>query len=239
MGDEHKYSYEDLYSMPSDKVDRLFTEEIISEGLYYGFKRYRDNRSSSVVSNKKSIEGVVSNYAPYELGSKAVKYILEDDMLHEDALVKTIEELGETLEWLKEVRNKPYYKEHSKKIISEYKEHPQKKVMVGNGTWDNQSFKESNTVGKLTKRVGRSRVLSNTIESLKESTEELEMKVTSLEGRSGIYEASLGKIESMQGFELLDKKEKALILFESGMSRKNIAEYLGVRYRTITRYISE
>jgi prefoldin subunit 5 len=223
-------SYTLASSMTPLEVLDLYQEGRISRRQYEGYKSYINGVEKGINRKLQRESGSETIYAPMELGVKALQHILDNGGTHKEALEAAMEEMGKTIDWLELVKNKSYGV--VKETLHAVKEHPERKVMEKNGSWNQTGFKRSPTVNALSKQVSQAKRLSDTLEDLKASDKHQQEEIDLLKQRTTLIDAKTNKL----GVVLSDD-EQVELLFNQGYKPKQIIESTGISKSRVYRIL--
>lgn len=191
--------------------------------------------SKVVRHNITKSEGYIQKeYFSYDMGLLAYRYILDNGGTAQEALEYAIKVFNKPEEWLEETKNQKYF--YSKRVVDSNENHEQQILMTRNGTIDKSALRNTNTVNELIRKLSKSKVLSDQLESLRESDSEQCERIRLLEASKTTIEAGLDKINGHLVLEGLTNKEKAVLLIDKGFSNKVIIEVLGIPKATLYRW---
>lgn len=228
------YTNTELFQMPYSDVLRLFETGKINRVSFESFKSYCKRLEKATISKKMREDGVENLYAPLEFGVKSLVNTLENGGSHKEALMKAVISMGFDEEWLTSVKDKPYGV--VKETLAAVKDHPEKKVMMKNGTWNQTGFKRSPTVNSLVIGVSKAKRLSDTLEELKEDNKVLK----SVQKRQGTDIENLKvDVESIKSTMNVDDRMKVYKLHKEGHSATKIIELTMLSKSKVYRFLKE
>jgi len=229
-----EYTNTELFQMPYSSVLRLFETGKINRVSFESFKSYCKRLEKATISKKMREDGVEHLYAPLDFGVRSLVNTLENGGSHKEALMSAVISMGFDEEWLKTVKDKPYGV--VKETLDAVKDHPEKKVMVKNGTWNQTGFKRSPTVNSLVIGVSKAKKLSDTLEELKEDNKTL--KSVQKEQGKDIQNLKVD-VESIKSTLNVDDRLKVFKLHEKGHSVTKIIELTGLSKSKVYRFLKE
>lgn len=221
-------NYEISRTYRREEVRELLDTGFLTRGQYESYLRYEskqdDIRNSRETREK--IESGESVFPSLELGVNTLNYILDNGTSHKDALLYAMECLCKDEQWLEEVKNKRFGL--VKETLKAVEDHPERKVMYNNGTWNQTGFKRSPTVNALSKQVSSAKKLSDTIEGLRK-------EVNSVKESSIITTAKTEDVISNLGLTNSTDKAAVIALYKNGYTTKRIVEITGISRTVVNR----
>jgi hypothetical protein len=214
--------------MSRSAVRELYDNDFLTRGEYESYISYEAKKDKVVHSKKvkKSIEDGETFYPPLELGVKTLEYILNNGGSSKQALEEAMLAMGKDKEWLNIVKSKRYGL--VAETLKSVKDHPERKVMDKNGTWNQTGFKRSPTVNALSQQVSQAKKTSDALESMR-----IDLKVV----KEDSIVTSAKTVDLIEVLGLTESTDKAAIiaLYKNGCKTKRIVELTGVSRSTVDR----
>lgn len=211
-----------------EEVRELLDSGVLTRGEYESYLRYEDKQDELRHSKeiKQKIESGEAVFPSLDLGVKALEHILNNSTSHKEALLYAMKQLGKDEDWLEAVKNKRFGL--VKETLKAVEEHPERKIMYKNGTWNQTGFKRSPSVNALSKQVSQAKKLSDTIESLKSEVDELKESSIVTSAKTEDIITSLGLTNSTD-------KASIIALYQHGYRTKRIVEITGASRSMVDR----
>lgn len=195
---------------------------------------FNDWRKTIAAKKQEDDDYIPTEYASFEFGMTAYRYILDNGGTHQEAMEYAREVHNMTTTLLDEVKHNPYF--HSKEVVMEHDSHPEQIAMLLDKTMDKAALKGSHTVNQQLKRLSTSKGIHDTLEGLKKTDAEQQVEIDYLKGQSVTQDADLRILREINNIPEQSPKDKAKLLKDAGISQKKIAEFLGKDTRTIRRW---
>lgn len=230
-------SYTLASSMTPLEVLDLYQQGRLSRRQYESYKGYVETVEKGINRKLQREAGNEVVYAPMELGVKALQHILDNGGTHKEALEAAMEEMGKTIDWLDLVKNKPYGV--VKQTLHAVKEHPERKAMEKNGSWNQTGFKRSPTVNALSKQVSQAKRLSDTLEDLKESDKHQQEEIDSLKNKLTITSVKTDSLISKLGLVGESNYDIVVALYLNNTKVVDIVRETGIPRKTVYNHINK
>lgn len=207
----------------------------VDPSVVQGIKRMIDRE---FLEYKRSREDYIpKEYVGFEFAITAYQYILDNGGNREDALEFSRKIHDKSIEWINDVKNRPYF--YTKKVVKKFDTHEEQKKMIANGTMDKSALMQRQSINQQLGRLSKSKQLSDTLEELKQSDKEQSKTIKNLTKTVTSSEIDITRLKELTGLEDIPPKDKAKILKNKGFNQKDIAEMTGKSLRTIKRWWKE
>jgi len=230
---EKDIKFDDIVSMSPWEVYDMYYEDVIERSLLEAYSAYHNKQKKAVIVQKIIDSGKQVLYPTKQFGQEAVKYSL-DGKHYKDAMLQAAVDVGENEEWLNAVKGKDF--KYTKDALDYVKDHPQRKIMEANDTWDQPSLRKTTSVSVLTKSVGKAKKRSDKLEQVLEANKKLEAELKEFKAVQEMHGEEIKHIKSVAG---LDDKVKVSILRSKGLNAPQIIEITGFSRSKVYRLLKE
>lgn len=191
-------------------------------------------------------------YASPSMGKTAYGHTLLSEKDLDEIYTLLCEHYNLTDSELSEIKSNKYY--YTKDTVNHYdseknhpvngitqEEHKQavniQKQLSEEGILDKLSLRKSSTLNQLLRKLSKDLKILQRIVKLEEDNKGLHHKVESLEATDVVHDSKIKRLEELTGLEGLTDKDQVFLLDKAGISKKVIADTLGVSYRTVRRWL--
>ena len=197
-------------------------------GMFEGMRSlYREHKRASP-------EYLPKEYVGYKFALTAYEYILDNGGSREEALEHSRIIHEKTIEWINDVKNRPYF--YTKRVVKTFDTHEEQKLMLSNGTMDKSALMQKQSINQQLGRLSRYKQISDTLEELKENDSQQKQAIGSLEDTVVSHEMDIDRLKEVNQLSEMSPKDKAIKLKAKGYTQKSISKMVGKSERTVRNW---